>query len=384
MTPSPTASTPAEAGSISTAPTIVLQSVLKPSGDFADLDIPLVANAPNSAPGVLPTSDSSTTEISPRTPITVRGYDFNNGVDWGGVIGSLQTTGFQATNLGRAIEEVNIMLNARINGEDRAKSINKTLDHRFGAIPSSNSSSTETDPSTSHRPTTPITIILSYTSNLVSSGLRESIRFLAQHQLVDILITTAGGIEEDVIKCLGNTVVGGFGLKGAQLRGKGLNRVGNLLVPNDNYVKFEDWVMSVLDGCWKEQQENGVVWTPSQLIHRLGREINNEDSIYYWAYKNNIPVFCPALTDGSLGDMLYLHSFKHTPPLTIDITRDVRTLNDLSVWSNRVGVIILGGGVAKHHTLNACMMRNGAEHCVFVNTGVEMDGSDAGASTDEA
>ena len=34
--------------------------------------------------------------------------------------------------------------------------------------------------------------------------------------------------------------------------------------------------------------------------------------------QNNIPVFCPALTDGSLGDMLYLHSYRN-PGLRVDI-----------------------------------------------------------------
>lgn len=54
------------------------------------------------------------------------------------------------------------------------------------------------------------------------------------------------------------------------------------------------------------------------MINRLGKEINNEESVYYWAYKNNIPVFCPGLTDGSLGDMLYFHSYKN-PGLILDI-----------------------------------------------------------------
>lgn len=37
---------------------------------------------------------------------------------------------------------------------------------------------------------------------------------------------------------------------------------------------------------------------PPQMIARLGKEINHPDSIYYWAWKNDIPVFCPALTGG--------------------------------------------------------------------------------------
>jgi hypothetical protein len=33
-----------------------------------------------------------------------------------------------------------------------------------------------------------------------------------------------------------------------------LNRIGNLLVPNDNYCKFEDWVMPLLDQMVHEQE----------------------------------------------------------------------------------------------------------------------------------
>ena len=50
------------------------------------------------------------------------------------------------------------------------------------------------------------------------------------------------------------------------------------------------------------------------MIARLGERINNPESIYYWAWKNNIPVFSPALTDGSIGDMLYFHSYKKQLP----------------------------------------------------------------------
>ena len=46
------------------------------------------------------------------------------------------------------------------------------------------------------------TIFLAYTSNMISSGVRESIRYLCQHKMVDCIVTTAGGIEEDIMKCI--------------------------------------------------------------------------------------------------------------------------------------------------------------------------------------
>jgi deoxyhypusine synthase len=225
---------------------------------------------------------------------------------------------------------------------------------------------------------------------MISSGLRGIFRWLVQHKHVACVVTTAGGIEEDFVKCLGDTYVASFNAEGADLRKKGLNRIGNLIVPNDNYCAFEDWLIPILDKMLEEQEaakgaDSEFHWTPSKIIHRLGKEINDERSVYYWAYKNDIPVFCPALTDGSLGDMLYFHTYKTSPlQLRVDIVEDIRRLNSLSVFSKRVGMLILGGGVIKHHIANACLMRNGAESAVYINTAQEFDGSDAGARPDEA
>ncbi|KAK3371159.1 Deoxyhypusine synthase [Lasiosphaeria ovina] len=234
------------------------------------------------------------------------------------------------------------------------------------------------------------TIFLGYTSNMISSGLRGVFRYLVEHKHVSAIVTTAGGIEEDFIKCLGDTYMSSFSERGAELRAKGLNRIGNLVVPNSNYCAFEDWVVPILDRMLEEQETSRgtdaeVHWTPSKVIHRLGKEINDERSVYYWAYKNDIPVFCPALTDGSLGDMLYFHTFKASPSqLRIDIVEDIRRVNTIAVRAKRAGIIILGGGVVKHHIANACLMRNGAESAVYINTAQEFDGSDAGARPDEA
>lgn len=241
------------------------------------------------------------------------------------------------------------------------------------------------------------TIFLGYTSNLISSGLRDTIRYLVRHRHVSAIVTTAGGIEEDLIKCLAPTYMGSFTTPGAGLRAKGLNRIGNLLVPNSNYCAFEDWLIPILDQMLAEQEvakkkamgtgneEDELHWTPSRIIERLGREINHEDSVLYWAARNGIPVFCPALTDGSLGDMLYFHTFRSSPQrLRVDIVEDVRRINTIAVRAARAGMIILGGGLIKHHIANACLMRNGAESAVYINTAQEFDGSDAGARPDEA
>jgi deoxyhypusine synthase len=307
-------------------------------------------------------------EPMPADASVVRGYDFEGALDYDALMRSLYTTGYQATSLGQAIGEVNRMLRWRLS--DEAVTEETDEDERGEA----------------HRANVRTKIFLGWTSNLTSSGTRETIKYLCKNKMIDVLCTTAGGVEEDFIKCMKPTYLGDFALRGKDLRGKGLNRIGNLIQPNDNYCDFEDWIMPILDAMLREQNEEGVKWTCSSVIKRLGMEINHEDSIFYWAAKNDIPCYCPALTDGSIGDMLYFHSYKN-PGLVIDVVADVRAMNDESIKVKRprkTGIIILGGGVAKHHICNSNLMRNGADYAVFINTAQEFDGSDSGARPDEA
>ncbi|KAF2680581.1 Deoxyhypusine synthase [Lentithecium fluviatile CBS 122367] len=311
-----------------------------------------------------PPSNATDAVLKPSEPVPagareVQGIDFNDyaerSITVEELVGGYASMGFQATAVGEAVRIVNEM---------------RTWRHP------------ETGEGT--------TIFLGYTSNLISSGLRETLRYLVQHKHVSAIVTTAGGVEEDFIKCLAPTYLGSFSTPGAGLRAKGLNRIGNLVVPNSNYCAFEDWVVPILDRMLGEQEaskktDEPLHWTPSKVINRLGKEINDERSVYYWAWKNDIPVFCPALTDGSLGDMLYFHTFKSSPEqLRIDIVEDIRKTNTLAVRAKRAGMLILGGGIVKHHIANACLMRNGAESAVYINTAQEFDGSDAGARPDEA
>uniref|UniRef100_A0A1I8FMI2 DHS-like NAD/FAD-binding domain-containing protein n=1 Tax=Macrostomum lignano TaxID=282301 RepID=A0A1I8FMI2_9PLAT len=78
--------------------------------------------------------------------------------------------------------------------------------------------------------------------------------------------------------------------------------------------------------------------------------------------------------------VLYFHRLR-CPGLVLDAIEDIRLVNSQAgVFAPATtGMIVLGGGVVKHHTCNANLMRNGANFAVFVNTGQEFDGSDSGA-----
>ena len=88
--------------------------------------------------------------------------------------------------------------------------------------------------------------------------------------------------------------------------------------------------------------------------------------------------------------MIYFHTLKNTLSndtprhLCLDIVPDLVSINTLALRAHCTGIIILGGGLIKHHICNANLMRNGADYAVYINTSAEFDGSDAGASPEEA
>lgn len=229
-------------------------------------------------------------------------------------------------------------------------------------------------------------LFLSYTSNLISSGLRESFAALAAAGLLDGVVTSAGGVEEDLIKCLGPTVCGDFALKGETLRRSGLNRVGNLLVPNDNYVAFETFVLPVFAAVHATQRRSGLAegTAPSDVVAALAGAMRDrlaaaasaptataesaaaaraaaEGSLLVQCLARGVPVFCPALTDGSIGDMMFFYNVKN-PGMLVDPAVDEERLRALfrhrsggggGAIARQIGLVCLGGGMPRHHLLRA-------------------------------
>lgn len=303
--------------------------------------------------------------------IVVQGYDFNKGIDYEKMFKTYIHTGFQATAVGQAIDIINAAIKWRLSDEPVEEDENEQFKDE------------------EVRKNTRCTIFLGMTSNMGSCGMREYIRYLCQHKMITCIVTTTGAIEEDVMKCFAHHYMGDFNLDGAVLREQGVNRIANLLVPNNNYTLLEKWYQPLITQLHSEQKQDNVFFTPSEIIARMGKKLadenqeKREESIVYWCYKNEIPIFCPAFTDGALGDVMYFDSYRE-PGFICDINRDLRILNDISLKAKKSCQIIVGGGVIKHHVNNANLMRNGADFSVFINTGQEFDGSDSGAKPDEA
>ncbi len=220
---------------------------------------------------------------------------------------------------------------------------------------------------------------LSFTANMVASGLRGVFAQLIADGRVDAVITTGGSIDHDIIKCFNPYQIGSFHEDDIKLHKKGVNRLGNILVSNDHYILLEKKVQPV----FKKVFEKNERVSPKELIHELSFLCNKEDSFLYQARKKNIPVFSPALIDSAIG--LQLHFFKQDhSKIALDETGDMRELSTLVSSAKKTGALILGGGVSKHFTLGLNLMRGGLDYSVYVSTAQEFDGSLSGARPKEA
>ena len=221
---------------------------------------------------------------------------------------------------------------------------------------------------------------LSFTGNLVATGTRGVFKELVKRKLVDVIITACGTLDHDMARCWKNYYKGLFIMNDAKLHEKGINRLGNVLVPNDSYgTIIEQKMQALLESLWKEgvREVSG-----GQLCREIGLRCCNESSVLYWAAKNGIAVYVPGITDGAVGYQTWLFSQDHD--FKLNLLKDSGELNDLVFTAKKTGALIVGGGISKHHTIWWNQFKDGLDYVVYVSTADEWDGSLSGARPREA
>ena len=218
---------------------------------------------------------------------------------------------------------------------------------------------------------------LSFTSNMAASGLRGVFIDLAKRKKIDAVITTSGSVDEDMIRSALPYLQGSFEAEDEKLGREGINRMGNVFVPNDRYEFLERSATEMLQGIYNERK----TLTISELLGEVGKRMN-ESSLLYWCSRNSIPVFCPGITDGAFGMQLAFFRQRHND-FIVDCVSDFTRLMGIGMGAEKTLAIILGGGIAKHHTIISNII-NGLDYAVYVNSSSPYHGSLSGATTSEA
>jgi len=221
---------------------------------------------------------------------------------------------------------------------------------------------------------------LSFPACIIATGTRGIIKDMIKRKFFDLIITTCGTLDHDIARSWKDYYHGDFLMNDKELHKKSINRLGNVLVPNESYgLIIEEKMTQFLKEIYSENKKELSTY---ELIWEIGKRIQNEDSIIYWCYKNKIPMIVPGITDGAVGYQIWQFSQDHN--FKIDILKDEKLISDL-VWNaKKSGALIIGGGISKHHTIWWNQFKNGLDYAVYITTAVEWDGSLSGARPREA
>ncbi len=225
---------------------------------------------------------------------------------------------------------------------------------------------------------------LSFPACITSTGTRGVIKELIKRKIFDVVITTCGTLDHDLARLWKDYYHGHFVVDDRELHKEGVNRLGNIFIPNECYGEvLEKRMQPILKDISKEKNK----WSTKDIIWEFGKHLekeeNKEESIIYWAYKNKIPVFVPGITDGAFGSQLWMFYQEHRD-FTIDLLKDEQDLSDIVFDSEKTGALIIGGGISKHHTIWWNQFCDGLDYVVYNTTAQEFDGSLSGAQTREA
>lgn len=221
---------------------------------------------------------------------------------------------------------------------------------------------------------------ISLAGPIIPGGLRTVITDLVDEKLIDGIVTTGANVTHDMLEALGHRhIVGSETLDDAKLRRRGLSRIYDLLVTQKAIENLEKAVYRMLNKIPESKRQNIATY---ELLWEFGKQLHDKRSLLCTAQKRSVPIFCPGVFDSMLG--LNLWTYSQLNRLLINPFKDFSKLVDLTYGTKKVGAIILGGGMPKHHVLIANSYRGGVDAAIQITLDRPEGGGASGAPLEEA
>jgi deoxyhypusine synthase len=166
--------------------------------------------------------------------------------------------------------------------------------------------------------------VLTFTGNLVSTGLRGVLADMIKEGLFNIVITTTGALDHDIARAMGGKYLKGyFEADDIELHERGVHRLGNIFIPVGDYgPKVEAFARRLLE----KAVEQGEEWAISDLLKLAGSMIDDDRSILRAAYESGAEMFVPGWPDGAFGTALFTESQRLGRRFIVDYFRDMKKL----------------------------------------------------------
>jgi deoxyhypusine synthase len=234
-----------------------------------------------------------------------------------------------------------------------------------------------------------VTIFLGMAGALSAGGLRLVVAHLIANRYVDCLVSTGANLYHDLHETRGQRhYIGSAHADDAALAAEHIDRVYDTFASEEEFIGNDSWIADFSATLAPRP------YTSREFLYLLGGHLwktTGGDGILTSAYRANVPIFCPAIADSSIGMGLSQARQKVPGAGHIDIIGDVVESANLIIRRPRTASVVLGGGTPKNFINQASVQAefyspevSGHRYAIQIVTDVPHFGGASGSSLDEA
>jgi len=198
-------------------------------------------------------------------------------------------------------------------------------------------------------------IILCLAGSLISAGLKKVFVEMIRSNMVDVVVATGANlVDQDFFEALGfrhyqAERILKTGVYDDQLRELHIDRIYDTLIDEDELRICDETVRQIADALPPR------AYSSREFLVAMGQHLadgaaRSEESIVLEAYRQGVPLFCPAFSDCSAGFGLVMHraARRGEPTVAIDSAKDFDELTQIKILCKQTGLFMIGGGVPKN------------------------------------
>jgi deoxyhypusine synthase len=233
------------------------------------------------------------------------------------------------------------------------------------------------------------TIFLGAAGALSAGGMRLILAHLIEHRYIDCLVSTGANLYHDLHETRGRRhFIGSPTLDDAALAAERIDRVYDTLASEDEFCRNDEWIAAFVLKLERRP------YTTREFLYKLGEHLWKETEhkgILTSAYRANVPIFCPALADSSIGMGLSQGRHRDQTAGQIDVIGDIIESANVVIRRPVTATIVLGGGTPKNFINQASVQAEfysdrvtGHKFALQIITDVPHFGGASGSSLEEA
>jgi len=217
---------------------------------------------------------------------------------------------------------------------------------------------------------------------MVPAGMRQVVADMIRRSDIDVLVTTGANLVHDMIEAFGGEhCQGQCTANDIELKNCKIDRIYDVYLADQHFTTFEERFDAIVADILDSHPQK--LFTICDFLREIGSHIEDKNSILRAAVDNEVPVFCPAIADSSIGLQSWVFGYKRD--LQVDTFKDIRQIMDICYKARRAGALFVGGGVPKNFIMQSMLLiPKGFDFAIQLTMDTPETGGLSGATLDEA